>query len=94
MTSPPVSCFKVPVLVTNETVHDNKVPLGHNIAELFLPNAVSSLPAPNAGEPLYRVVTSSFATCNSIHVSDCGKLTFDFTDSVLSEEWKERITRK
>lgn len=70
------------------------MPLGHNIAELSFPKAVSSLPAPNAGEPLHHDVTSSFATCNSMHVSDCGKLTFDFTDSPLSVEWKERITRK
>ncbi len=94
MTSPPVPSFKVPVLVMNETVHDIKVPLGHNIAEHSFPKAVSSLPTPNAGEPLHCDVTSSFAKYNSMHVSDCGKLTFDFTDSPLSEEWKERITRK
>lgn len=84
MTSPPVPSFKVPVLVKNNTVHDIKVPLGHNIAELSFPKAVSSLPAPNAREPLHHDVTSSFATCNSMHVSDCGKLIFDFTDFLKS----------
>lgn len=29
-----------------------------------------------------------------MHVSDSGKLTFDFVDSPLPEEWKERITKK
>lgn len=29
-----------------------------------------------------------------MHVSDSGKLTFDFADSPLPEEWKERITKK
>jgi len=96
MTSPPFPSFKMPVLVKNETAHDIKISAGHNIAELFFPKAVSFLPRHDdrvtLSEPSH--LTSSSATCNSMHVSKSGKLTFDFTDSPLSEEWKKRITRK
>ncbi|XP_035862265.1 uncharacterized protein LOC118496109 [Sander lucioperca] len=96
MTIPPSPSFKMPVLVKNETAHDIKVSAGRSIAELSFPKAVSSLPAYDnkvtLSEPSH--FTPSLATCNSMHVSDSGELTFDFADSPLSEEWKGRITRK
>lgn len=95
MTSPSAPSFKVPVLVKNETAHDIRVARGHNIARLSFPRAVSFLsacdPKVTQSEPAQ---TPSFAMCNSMHVSDSGKLTFDFGDSPLSAEGKERITRK
>lgn len=86
MTSPSAPSFKVPVLVKNETAHDIRVSGGHNIAWLSSPRAVSFLPAHDpkvtTSEPPQ---TPSFSMCNSMHVSDSGKLTFDFADSLLSE---------
>lgn len=96
MTSPSCPSFKVPVLVKNETARDITVPAGHIIAELSLTKAVSSLPSHDAkatsSEPSHPA--SASATCNAMNVSDSSKLTFDFADSPLSEEWKERITKK
>lgn len=96
MTSPPSPSFKMPVLVKNETAHDIKISAGHSIAELSFPKSVSSLPGHDdrvtLSEPSH--LTPFFTTCNSMHVSNSGELTFDFADSPLSEEWKERITRK
>lgn len=95
MTSPSAPSFKVPVLVKNETAHDIRVSRSHNIARLSFPRAVSFLPAHDPKvTKIESPQTPSFAMCNSMHVSDSGKLTFDFADSPLSEEWKERITRK
>ena len=96
MTSPSVPSFKLPVLVKNETAHNIRLPRGHDIAKLSFPTAVSCLPAQSnkvaRSEPPRP--GSSSATCNTMHVSDGGKLTFDFGDSPLSAEWKNRITKK
>lgn len=79
----------------NETVHDIKVPAGHMIAELSLPMAVSPLPThdtkASSNEQSHPEPAS--IACTSMHVSDSGKLTFDFADLALPE-WKERITKK
>lgn len=96
MTPPSRSSFKVPVLVKNETTHDIKVPAGHTIADLSLPMCVSKLPKQDTKTETCKSSRppSDTAACNSMCTLDSSKLTFDFTDSPLPEEWKERITRK
>lgn len=96
MTSPSRSSFKLPVLVKNEMAHDIRIPAGHMIAEVSLPKAVSALPTNDSnvnttGKPQSA---PNVATCSSLQTSESDQLTFDFTDSPLSEEWKERITKK
>ncbi|KAK7925002.1 hypothetical protein WMY93_007312 [Mugilogobius chulae] len=95
MTCPSRSSFKLPVLVKNETAHDIRIPAGHMIAEVSLPKAVSVLPDDNKIAATEKSQSApNVATCTSLQTSESNQLTFDFTDSPLSEEWKERITKK
>lgn len=87
---PKHSSYKVPVVLRNETNHDITLPTNCVIAELVAPDCVISCPEPEKGDPKVS------ATCNSLQQASNSRppLSFDFGESPLSEEWKERITKK
>lgn len=98
MSSPRQTSFKVPILLKNETAHDVTVPAHCTLADLTAPLSVSPLTSlrdegqaegresPPASSPTGCYTAPSVTSENSI--------AFDFSDSPLSEEWKERIRKK
>uniref|UniRef100_A0A3B3QR63 Gypsy retrotransposon integrase-like protein 1 n=1 Tax=Paramormyrops kingsleyae TaxID=1676925 RepID=A0A3B3QR63_9TELE len=98
MTSPRRTSFKVPILLKNETRHNITVPAHCILAELTVPVSVSLLTSPKGDSRMENKDPPSFrlaAGCYAAHpVSPENDITFDFGDSPLTEEWKERITKK
>lgn len=47
MSRPQQTCFKVPILLKNETAHNITVPPSHSIAELSIPHSLSPLSTPS-----------------------------------------------
>lgn len=94
MSSPQQTSFKVPILLKNETAHSITVPPNYNVAELSIPHSLSPLPtSSNKAEEdtmLQPLSSETDTTTNSTN----NTVTFDFTDSPLSEQWKERITSR
>lgn len=98
MSSPRQTSFKVPVLLKNETPHSITVPAHCVLAELTAPLSVSPLTS-LTGKDLTKSKQSPSAStttgCYTLHsVSPKNPITFNFDDSPLSEEWKERITKR
>ncbi|KAL1250535.1 hypothetical protein QQF64_018331 [Cirrhinus molitorella] len=96
LTSPRRTSFKVPIIIQNETSHEITLPANCCLAELYTPSTVSSLRSTSTKE---RGPTTVFSTtkvgCNAVCSADSKhKISFDFTESPLSEEWKDRITAK
>lgn len=95
LTSPRRTSFKVPVLLQNETAHEITLPRKCCLAELYVPSALSSLKNTSVVEKETRVPSSTVVSCNAMcSTKQDNEITFDFSDSPLSEEWKERITEK
>lgn len=96
LTSPRRTSFKVPIILQNETTHEITLPANCCLAELYAPSALSSLRNTSAKEEKPSVVSSTTKVgCNAVcSTNPKNKITFDFTDSSLSEEWKDRITTK
>lgn len=94
MTAPFKTCFKVPVLVKNESAHTVKVPASKVLAELYVPFSVSPLATAQNRDTKTSQSPKSTATCNKISSTPVSPLKFDLTDTPLSEEWKQRITDK
>ena len=97
MSSPQQTCFKVPILLKNETAHNITVPPNHSVAELSIPHSLSPLSTSSdkveedqVSQPLSSAAERT--TVGSTNHTDT--ITFDFADSSLPEEWKERITKK
>lgn len=96
LTSPRRTSFKVPILLQNETTHEITLPRKCCLAELYVPSALSLLKDTSVDqkEPRFRpasAVVSCSAMCSTSHDN---KTTFDFTNSPLSEEWRNRIAEK
>ncbi len=82
--------YKLPVWVRNENEHDVTLPGSCLIAELHAPASVhDSLPAPHQSTNLVRCCA---VTPQSASESTKSGLEFDFGESPLPQEWKERIT--
>ncbi|KAG1933963.1 interleukin-1 receptor accessory protein-like 1-A [Pimephales promelas] len=98
MSSPNRTSFKVPVLLKNETPHSVTVPAHCTLAELTVPLSVSPLTSLTGKDVTKSKQSSSASTttrCYTLHsVAPENLITFDFGDSPLSEEWKERITKR
>lgn len=96
--NPAQTSFKVPILMKNESNRDIKVTGNHDVAELYIPLSVSCLTSSvrnwsYTNQPHKSTLNTS--TCNNLDALAFGTtLQFDFSDSPLSEEWKNRITQK
>lgn len=97
MTAPSTTSFKIPILVKNERAHDITVPASLTVAELYKPQTVS---APKSAVKKNESSSQSDLTqktvlCQNINTPvTASQLRLDFTDTPLSEEWKERVTKK
>ncbi len=82
------SPFKVPVSLRNETDHDIILPNNCIVAELIIPHKLID-------NPCMREEKQAAANCSSQQerTSD-PKLQFDFGQSPLSANWRERIVQK
>ncbi len=96
LTSPRRTSFKIPIVLQNETAHAITLPANSCLAELFVPSALSSLESKSAKERETSIVSSTTKVgCNVVCATNPkNEITFDFMDSPLSEEWKDRITTK
>lgn len=95
MSSPRHTSFKVPVLLKNETAHDITVPAHCTLADLTAPLSVSPLTSlKDEGRTGSRESPSAGGCHPEYSVTSESPITFDFSDSPLSEEWKERIREK
>ncbi|XP_025752898.1 uncharacterized protein LOC112841852 [Oreochromis niloticus] len=93
MSRPRQASFKVPILLKNETTHDIILPAHRPLAEISVPLSVS----PARSECMNRTGSSEqkHAQCYTTHkVRSSDKIQFDFGDSPLSNEWKDRIAGK
>ncbi len=88
ITLPRSSPFKVPVSLRNETDHDIILPNNCIVAELIIPHKLID-------NPCMREEKQAAANCSSQQerTSD-PKLQFDFGQSPLSANWRERIVQK
>lgn len=98
MSSPRQDSFKVPILLKNGTTHDIMVPAHCALAELSVTLSISP-PATPTGELQMECTVSQQPTAKADYygayqVSPASPIEFDFSDSPLSEQWKDRITRK
>lgn len=85
--------YKVPVIIRNETNHDITLPSNSVIAELAIPHEISQ--THNTCSPSQL---SSPTVCSSLQHSPRDEqqrdnLSFDFGDSPLPAEWRNRITK-
>ncbi len=96
LTSPRRTSFKVPILLQNETTHEITLPRKCCLAELYVPSALSLLKDNSVEEKEQTFLPASTVVgCNAMcSTSHDNKITFDFTDSPLSEEWRNRIAAK
>lgn len=96
LTSPRRTSFKVPILLQNETAHEITLPRKCCLAELYVPSALSLLKDVSVEEKAQTILpASTVVSCNAVcSTSHDNKITFDFTDSPLSEEWRNRIAEK
>ncbi|XP_024658169.2 retrovirus-related Pol polyprotein from transposon opus [Maylandia zebra] len=93
MSKPRQTSFKVPILLKNETTHDIILPAHRPLAAISIPLSVS----PARSECMNRTGSSEqkHAQCYTTHeVQPSDKIQFDFGDSPLSNEWKDRIAEK
>lgn len=88
ITLPRNSPFNVPVSLRNETDHDILLPSNCILAELSIPHKL--IPNPCMSEEKLAAVSSSSQQQST---SD-PKLQFDFGQSPLSSDWRERIVQK
>lgn len=96
MSSPQQTCFKVPILLKNETAHNITVSTNHSIAELSIPHSLSPLSTSSDKAEETQVSQTPICTAESTttgSIDHTNQVTFDFADSPFSEEWKERITK-
>ncbi len=96
MISPRRTSFKVLFILQNESAHAVTLPANCCLAKLFVPSALSPLESKSAKERELSVVSSTTKVgCNAVCTTNLeNKITFDFTDSPLSEKWKDIITTK
>lgn len=97
MASPRQTSFKVPILLKNESAHDIVVPAHRTLAEFSMPLSISPLTSTHdiKGEVQTSNQTNITAQCFTAGQVDPENLIqFEFADSPLSKEWKDRITRK
>lgn len=97
MASPRQTSFKVPVLLKNESTLDIIVPAHRALAGLSIPLSISPLTSPDGikGRVQTPDQTNAVAQCLTAGQVDPEHLIkFEFADSSLSNEWKDRITRK
>nr|XP_055059066.1 uncharacterized protein LOC129442817 [Misgurnus anguillicaudatus]XP_055059067.1 uncharacterized protein LOC129442817 [Misgurnus anguillicaudatus] len=95
LTSPRRTSFKVPILLQNETAHEITLPRKCCLAELYVPSVLSSLKETPVEEKESKFLPSAVVSCNAMcSTNHDNKISFDFTNSPLSEEWKNRITEK
>lgn len=88
ITLPKHSPFKVPVSLRNETDHDIVLPRNCILAELSIPQRIISDSCKNEQE-------LTAASCFSLQrqTSD-HDLQFDFRESPLPQQWRDRITQR
>ncbi|XP_067351030.1 uncharacterized protein [Channa argus] len=105
ITIPTCLPYKVPVVLRNETSHDVVLPRNCVIAELSVPYKITPTQKTTTNQlqetsPSCQPETASCSSPQSEASSQCqqfdkgSELKFDFGDSPLSEEWKNRITQR
>lgn len=83
---------RLPVWVRNETKHDITLPNNCVIAELHTPDHIyDHSPVPTSGNNPIQCCATTAQPTNKPSKAD---LTFEFGDSPLSKEWKDRVTNK
>ncbi|KAL1273136.1 hypothetical protein QQF64_028998 [Cirrhinus molitorella] len=86
ITIPKTSPFKIPVSLRNETDHDIQLPSNCVLAALYASHQLPEIPSTEEKE------LTSAGFCR--HPDKTPILQFDFDQSPLPAEWKERITHK
>lgn len=97
MASPRQTSFKVPILLKNESAHDITVSAHRILAELSVPQSISPLASLHGIEGEMQDLNGTNTAAQDLtagQVNPENLIQFDFAESPLSEEWKNRITTK
>lgn len=94
ISSPCRTSFKVPILLKNETTHNIMVPAHCALAGFSVPLFISPTGEPQMERSVSQQPTTKADCYGASQVSPASPIEFDFSDSPLPDQWKDRITKK